>query len=194
LTELKAAIAAMDRPVGYDFSYSGQALLMADMEKSTLTILAFALFFSFVVLAVQFNSLRMPALILGSVPFCLAGLIYMLTFTSLPIGATVIVGALVVVAATANEGVLLMTFAEDLRTGSGMKPDEAIVNAAKIRFRPRMMTTMAILMGLLPLALNLEEGGDMLQPMAAGAIGGLMSAHSGCHVPYAMSLRHLLET
>lgn len=174
LTELKAAIAAMDRPVGYDFSYSGQALLMADMEKSTLTILAFALFFSFVVLAVQFNSLRMPALILGSVPFCLAGLIYMLTFTSLPIGATVIVGALVVVAATANEGVLLMTFAEDLRTGSGMKPDEAIVNAAKIRFRPRMMTTMAILMGLLPLALNLEEGGDMLQPMAAGAIGGLM--------------------
>jgi HAE1 family hydrophobic/amphiphilic exporter-1 len=55
-----------------------------------------------------------------------------------------------------------------------MKPDEAIVNAAKIRFRPRMMTTMAILMGLLPLALNLEEGGDMLQPMAAGAIGGLM--------------------
>lgn len=174
LTELKAAIAAMDRPVGYDFSYSGQALLMADMEKSTLTILAFALFFSFVVLAVQFNSLRMPALILGSVPFCLAGLIYMLTFTSLPIGATVIVGALVVVAATANEGVLLMTFAEELRTGSGMKPDEAIVNAAKIRFRPRMMTTMAILMGLLPLALNLEEGGDMLQPMAAGAIGGLM--------------------
>lgn len=174
LSELKDAIASMDIPVGYDISYSGQALLMADMKRTTLVILAFSLFFSFVVLAVQFNSLRMPALILGCVPFCLAGLIYMLTLTSLPIGATVIVGALVVIAATANEGVLLMTFAEDLRKDSGMKPADAIVNAAKIRFRPRMMTTMAILMGLLPLALNLEEGGEMLQPMAAGAIGGLI--------------------
>ncbi|MGB9617581.1 MAG: efflux RND transporter permease subunit, partial [Desulfomonilaceae bacterium] len=85
-----------------------------------------------------------------------------------------VIGALVVVAATANEGVLLMTFAEDLRTHAGMQPADAVVNAAKIRFRPRMMTTMAIIMGLLPLALNLEEGGEMLQPMAAGAIGGLI--------------------
>ncbi|MGC8908584.1 MAG: efflux RND transporter permease subunit [Desulfomonilaceae bacterium] len=174
LSELKDAMASMDRPLGYDVTYSGEALLMADMKRTTLAILVFSLFFSFVVLAVQFNSLKMPGLILGCVPFCLAGLIYMLAFTSLPLGATVVIGALVVVAATANEGVLLMTFAEDLRTHAGMQPADAVVNAAKIRFRPRMMTTMAIIMGLLPLALNLEEGGEMLQPMAAGAIGGLI--------------------
>ncbi len=174
LSELKEAIASLDRPIGYDFRYSGQALLMADMTRTTLTILAFALFFSFVVLGVQFNSLRMPSLILACVPFGLAGLVYMLTFASLPIGATVIVGALVIVATTVNEGVLLLTYAESLRTESGMNPADAIVNAAKIRFRPRMMTTMGIIMGLIPLALNIEEGGEMLQPMAAGAIGGLI--------------------
>ena len=183
LTELKDSIGKMDRPVGYDFSYRGQALLMADMQRTTLMILAFSLFFSFVVLAVQFNSLRMPLLILGCVPFCLAGLIYMLWATTLPIGATVIIGALVVVAATANEGVLLMTFAEDLRSHSDMTPFEAVVSAAKIRLRPRLMTTIAIIAGLSPLALNLEAGGEMLQPMAAGAIGGLLAL-----IPVAMFL------
>jgi hydrophobe/amphiphile efflux-1 (HAE1) family protein len=183
LTELKDSIAKMDRPVGYDFSYSGQALLMADMQRTTLMILAFSLFFSFVVLAVQFNSLRMPLLILGCVPFCLAGLIYMLWATTLPIGATVIIGALVVVAATANEGVLLMTFAEELRSRSDMTPFEAVVSAAKIRLRPRLMTTIAIIAGLSPLALNIETGGEMLQPMAAGAIGGLLAL-----IPVAMFL------
>ncbi|MFH0960585.1 MAG: efflux RND transporter permease subunit [Pseudomonadota bacterium] len=183
LTELKDSIAKMDRPVGYDFSYSGQALLMADMQRTTLMILAFSLFFSFVVLAVQFNSLRMPLLILGCVPFCLAGLIYMLWATTLPFGATVIIGALVVVAATANEGVLLMTFAEELRSRSDMTTFEAVVSAAKIRLRPRLMTTIAIIMGLSPLALNIETGGEMLQPMAAGAIGGLLAL-----IPVAMFL------
>lgn len=183
LTELKDSIAKMDRPVGYDFSYSGQALLMADMQRTTLMILAFSLFFSFVVLAVQFNSLRMPLLILGCVPFCLAGLIYMLWATTLPIGATVIIGALVVVAATANEGVLLMTFAEELRSRSDMTPFDSVVSAAKIRLRPRLMTTIAIIAGLSPLALNIETGGEMLQPMAAGAIGGLLAL-----IPVAMFL------
>ncbi len=99
----------------------------------------------------------------------------MLWATTLPIGATVIIGALVVMAATANEGVLLMTFAEDLRSHSDMTPFEAVVSAAKIRLRPRFMTTIAIIAGLIPLALNLEAGGEMLQPMAVGAIGGLLA-------------------
>ena len=63
-------------PVGYEVSYGGQAQMMAEMKRTVLLILAFAVFFSFVVLAVQFNSLKLPALILGCVPFCLAGMIY----------------------------------------------------------------------------------------------------------------------
>jgi multidrug efflux pump subunit AcrB len=98
----------------------------------------------------------------------------MLYLTGLPLGATVLIGALVVVAATVNEGVLLMTFAEELRLRDRLTAVDAVVSAAKIRLRPRLMTTIPIIMGLTPLALNIEEGGDMLQPMAAGAIGGLL--------------------
>jgi HAE1 family hydrophobic/amphiphilic exporter-1 len=164
----------LELPVGYEFRYGGQAQMMAELKNVALGVLAFALFFSFVVLAVQFNSLKLPTLILGCVPFCMAGLVFAFFLTGLPIGATVLIGALVVVAATVTEGVLLMTFAEELRVRDQLSAFDAVIAAAKIRLRPRLMTTLPIIMGLIPLALNFEEGGDMLQPMAVGAIGGLI--------------------
>ncbi len=174
LAELQAEIQKLDRPLGYEFRFGGQAQMMAELKNVALGVLAFALFFSFVVLAVQFNSLKLPILILGCVPFCMAGLVFAFFVTGLPIGATVLIGALVVVAATVTEGVLLMTFAEELRARDQLSAFDAVIAAAKIRLRPRLMTTLPIIMGLIPLALNIEEGGDMLQPMAVGAIGGLI--------------------
>jgi len=97
---------------------------------------------------------------------------YALHLTGLPMGATVLIGLLVVVASTVNEGVLLLTYTEELRSHQ-LSAFEAIVQAAKIRFRPRMMISFCVIAGLIPLALNIEEGGDMLQPMAVAAIGGL---------------------
>ena len=172
LSSLQAAMQKVKIPVGYEISYGGQAKMMSDMNRTVTAILAFAVFFSFVVLAVQFNSLKMPLLILGSVLFCVAGMAYALHLTGLPLGATVLIGLLVVVASTVNEGVLLLTYTEELRSHQ-LSAFEAIVQAAKIRFRPRMMISFCVIAGLIPLALNIEEGGDMLQPMAVAAIGGL---------------------
>lgn len=174
LAELRETLAGKDRPIGYELSYGGQAQMMAEMRQTVLAILAFAVFFSFVVLAVQFNSLKLPALILGSMPVCLAGLVFMLLATGLPLGATVIIGVLVVVAATVNDGVLLLTFARELQAEQGLSPFDAVISAARIRFRPRVMTTTSTLAAFIPLALAIEEGGDMLQPMAVGAVGGLL--------------------
>lgn len=174
LRELKTAVGKIQMPVGYEVSYGGQAQMMAEMQRTLLLVLAFALFFAFVVLAVQFNSLKLPSVILVCISFCLSGVVYSLYFTSLPLGATVIIGVLIVVAAKINEGVLLMTYAEELRHKQRLSPLDAVIQAAKIRFRPRMMISLAIIFGFIPLALNLEAGGEMLQPMAAGAIGGLL--------------------
>ena len=173
LEELQAAMAKQDRPVGYELAYGGQAQMMAEMKQTVLSVLVFAVFFAFIVLTVQFNNLKLPFLILGSVPVCLAGLVFLMFVTGLPLGATVIIGVLVVVAATVNDGVLLLTFAGELQVNEGLSPFDAVLNAAKIRLRPRIMTTLTTMMGFLPLAMNLEEGGDMLQPMAVAAIGGL---------------------
>jgi hydrophobe/amphiphile efflux-1 (HAE1) family protein len=174
LAELQAAMAGESIPPGYEIAYGGQAQMMGDMTRSALMILAFAFFFSFIVLAVQFNSLKLPALILGSVPFCLAGLSGLLLVTGKPLGAPVIIGVLVVIAAVVNAGVLLFTYARVLQDEDRLSVRESILKAAKLRLRPRVMVTTAILIGLVPLALALEAGGEMLQPMAIAAIGGLL--------------------
>ncbi len=171
--ELQNVIAGIERPAGYVFDFGGRAEMMADMKETVFAVLAFALFFSFIVLTVQFNSLKLPVLILGSVPVCLTGVVFLMVNSGLPLGATVIIGVLVVVAVTVNDGVLLLTYANELQGQQSWSPHRAVVEAAKIRLRPRLMTTVTTMMGFLPLALNLEEGGDMLQPMAVAAIGGL---------------------
>jgi multidrug efflux pump subunit AcrB len=84
-----------------------------------------------------------------------------------------IIGILVVIALTVNQGVLLITFTESLRLNDKLSTQEAIITAAKIRLRPVLMLSFCFIAGLIPLALNIEEGGDMLQPMVTGAIGGL---------------------
>lgn len=171
--QLQDTLAELERPAGYVFDFGGRAKLMADMAETLLEVLAFALFFSFIVLTVQFNSLKLPGLILGSVPVCLTGVVFLMYLAHIPLGATVIIGVLVVVAATVNDGVLLLTYARELQEQHAWAVRRAVLDAAKIRLRPRVMTTVTTMIGFLPLALNLEEGGDMLQPMAVAAIGGL---------------------
>ncbi|NBB94759.1 MAG: hypothetical protein GVY16_03365 [Planctomycetes bacterium] len=173
MAALRPALNDLDRPAGYEFGFGGQAELMADMRQAVIAVVAFAVFFSFIVLTVQFNSVKLPALILGSAPFCLTGLIFGLYLSGLAFGATVLIGILVVIALTVNDGVLLMTFAEELHQRQGLPGRDAVLQAAKIRLRPRLMTTITTMIGFTPLALNLGEGADMLQPMAIGAIGGL---------------------
>jgi multidrug efflux pump subunit AcrB len=183
LADLQTALGQIEKPLGYEFGYGGQAQMMAENNRTMLSILGFAVFFAFVVLVVQFNDLKLPLYVLAGVPVALSGLVALLYVTGIPLGATVIIGVLVVVAANVMEGVLLLNYAEDLRRGEGRTPLDAVIRAARIRFRPRMMTSTGVLFGFLPLALNLHEGGDMLQPMAVAGIGGLLLT-----IPVAMFL------
>jgi multidrug efflux pump subunit AcrB len=97
-------------------------------------------------------------------------MIYALYLSGLAVGATVAIGLLIVVAATVNDGVLLLTYAEEIRKSENLSAFAAVTNASKIRFRPRMMTTVSTIAGFIPLAMNLGEGGDLLQPMAIGGL------------------------
>jgi len=172
---LQAALGKIALPPGYEIGYGGKARLMDDLTSMALGILGLAVFLAMVVLAVQFNSVRYPLMILCSIPVGAAGMVFALWAWNLAMGATVLVGLLVVVAATVNDGVLLFTLADELRAdGSASDPSDAVQRAAKLRIRPRVMTTATTIAGLLPLAANIGAGGDMLQPMAVGAIGGLL--------------------
>ncbi len=149
---------------------------MEDLAETALGILGLAIFLAMVVLAVQFNSVRYPFMILCCIPMSATGMVFSLWASGLAMGATVLVGLLVVLAATVNDGVLLFTLADELRTDSRFRAAAAAVQeAARLRLRPRIMTTATTIAGLTPLAFNIGVGGDMLQPMAVGAIGGLLA-------------------
>ena len=160
-------------PEGYTVEYGGQFQLMAEGIGDIGLILILALFLAFVVLGVQFESFSMPLLVLMALPLPLAGMIGALYLTGMALGVPVIIGTLVVTAALISDGVLLLSFVERLRT-EGMPVREALVEASRLRFRPRIMTTLTTVVGFLPLALNWAGGGEMLQPMAIAAIGGLL--------------------
>ncbi len=168
------ALESLEKPQGVYLEMGGQAQMMAEMTKTAKWLLGFAVFFAFVVLAVQFESVKLPVLILLCLPFCIIGMVYGLYWAGLAVGATVAIGLLIVVAATVNDGVLLLTYAENIRKSENISAFDAVSKAGKIRFRPRIMTTVSTIAGFVPLALNLGEGGDLLQPMAVAAIGGLV--------------------
>lgn len=186
---VQEAVAEMERPEGVTFAMGAQAQMMAENARTMTAILGFAFFFAFVVLALQFDSYRLPLIMLLSIPFCLAGMIYALYLSKLAVGATVAIGVFIVMAAAINDGVLLLTFAEELRLNGGLSVRQAVVDAARIRLRPRVMTTISTIAGFIPLAMNLGEGGDLLQPMAVAAIGGL-----GVEIAVALYLMPVLYT
>ncbi len=160
-------------PEGYSFDLGGQVYLMQESQNVMTQIILFAIFFAFIILAIQFNSFRQPFLILLGVPFAFVGVVAALLITGFPAGATVMIGVLIMIGGITTQGVVLITFVNEYR-GRGMTAREAILEGAPLRLRPILMTQATTVLGLLPLALNIGEGGDMLQPMAIAVIGGLL--------------------
>lgn len=172
-TATRATLAEVTWPSGYNYTIGGKARQMAEMQSVVKSILGLSVFFSFIVLAAQFNSLRLPLVVLSAAPFVLAGMGYGLWVAGQPFAATVIIAAMIVLAANVIDGVLLIETAERLRA-AGEPLVEATLGAGLSRLRPRLMTVLPAVLGFTPLALALEEGGELLRPMAAAAIGGLL--------------------
>jgi multidrug efflux pump subunit AcrB len=174
-TAARAALAEVTWPTGYAWRLGGKGQQMAEMQAVVREVLVLALFFSFLVLAVQFNSLRLPFVVFLAAPFCVAGIGYALGLGGQAFGATVIIGVMTVLATNVNDGVLLIETAQRLRA-EGMERMKATREAAELRLRPRLMITLPVSLGFVPLAFAFEPGGDLLRPLAVAAIGGLLAA------------------
>lgn len=167
------AVAQIDRPAGVEFEMGGQAQMMAENRKTMSLIIVFSVLFAYIILAIQFDSFKIPVLIIINIPLALTGAFLALYLTNTPIGVTVLIGLVVMMGGITSQGVILLTLAEEFRK-MGMSPNEAARKAAPMRIRPILMTQLTTVLGLVPLAMNLGEGGDMLKPMAIAVIGGLL--------------------
>ncbi len=171
--DVEKLISTFSLPAGYKINFGGQSQMLRENFKTMIIILLIAMFFAYVVLVINFEDFIKPFIILIRVPLSLIGVSYALYLTNQPIGVTVMIGFIILAGIEINQGVILITFIDQLRE-QGMSLIEAIQKAAVVRLRPILMTDIVGIIGLLPLALSIGEGTELLKPMAIAVIGGLI--------------------
>lgn len=171
--DVEKMLSTFSLPAGYKINYGGQSQMLSENFNTMIIILLIAMFFAYVVLVINFEDFLKPFIILIRVPLSLIGVSYALYLTDQPIGVTVMIGFIILAGIEINQGVILITFIDQLRE-QGMSLIDAIQKAAVVRLRPILMTDIVGIIGLLPLALGIGEGTELLKPMAIAVIGGLV--------------------
>ncbi|MEO8876577.1 MAG: efflux RND transporter permease subunit, partial [Polyangiaceae bacterium] len=168
-------VAGIKLPAGYRLSIGGQAESERDTVRQLATTGGFAVVLVLTVLAAQFKRLRLAVLVLSSVPVAIVGAVLALLITKTPLNASSLMGCVLLVGLVVKNGVLLLEEAEHARD-RGEAAIAAVVAATDRRLRPVVMTTLATLAGLFPLALGIGAGAELQQPLAIAVIGGLLTS------------------
>lgn len=172
IAEVNKIIAANPLAAGVSVHVGGQGEEMDSSTRSMMFAFGLALFLVYLVMASQFESLLHPFVIMFSIPLALVGAVAALKLTANPISIVVFIGLIMLVGIVVKNAIVLIDRVNQLREeGHGKR--EAIVLAAESRLRPIVMTTLATLLGFLPLALGLGEGSEVRSPMAITVMGGL---------------------
>jgi len=181
-------------PAGYNIYDAGSRQALQEGQQLVVILIALALFLVFVVMAVQYESLLNPFVIMLSVPFSLIGVAIGVDLLSLQLSMPVKLGLIMLAGIVVNNAIVLVEYIEIVRA-KGVAKNEAIIQAAKIRLRPILMTTLTTVVGMLPLALGWGEGAEMLQPLAVTIVSGLTFSMivSLLLVPAIYSLLHYKE-
>jgi CzcA family heavy metal efflux pump len=161
-------------PTGTTYEIGGQYESQQSSFHDLLKVLCLALGAVFIVLVVQFRAFPPALIILSAAPLSLVGVFAMLLITGTPLNVSSFMGIILMVGLVVKNGIILFEYVHKLWEEEKMPLGEALVAAGKIRIRPILMTTMATLFGLLPLALGLGSGAELQKPLALAVIGGLL--------------------
>ncbi len=169
LAELRHQISL---PEGYTLYDGGSQKALQEQQKLTDILLLLALFLVFVVMAIQYESLLNPLIIILSVPFAAIGVALGINSLQLPLSMPVWLGMIMLVGIVVNNAILLVEYIEiERRQHTDLA--QAIIEAARLRLRPILMTTLSTVVGMLPLAIGWGDGAEMLQPLAITVVWGL---------------------
>ena len=173
--ELEKRLSADPRTRGIDFSFVGQVDLMRTTFSGLGLAVALAIMVVFMIMASQFKSLRLPFIMLFTIPVSLLGIVLALVAGGQGFSITALMGVLMVVGIAVSNGILLIDDA-NRRFSEGVDKVEAVIVAARTRFIPIAMTSLATIIGLVPTALGLEAGTESNRPLALAVVGGLTSS------------------
>ncbi|MEN5207512.1 efflux RND transporter permease subunit [Stenotrophomonas terrae] len=173
ITEVQDMVAK--NPLGTDVGMhiGGQGQELGESIRSLLFAFALAVFLVYLVMASQFESLLHPFVILFTIPLALVGAVAALLLARSPVSVVVFIGLILLVGLVVKNAIILIDKVNQLRE-EGVPKREALVEGARSRLRPIMMTTLCAVFGFLPLALAFGEGAEVRSPMAITVIGGLL--------------------
>jgi HAE1 family hydrophobic/amphiphilic exporter-1 len=173
--KVEAAAERLTMAPGYRIVFSGEAEDMAESFGYMAEALILAIIFVYLILAAQFESFIDPLAIMFSLPLSIVGMAGMLLLTRGTINMMSLIGLIMLMGLVTKNAILLVDFTKTLRA-RGVNRREALITAGRTRLRPILMTTLAMMFGMLPLALALGQGAEMRAPMARAVIGGLITS------------------
>jgi HAE1 family hydrophobic/amphiphilic exporter-1 len=171
--EVQDMVAKDPLGAGVGMHIGGQGEELAESARSLIFAFGLAIFLVYLVMASQFESLLHPFVILFTIPLALVGAILALMLTGKPISVVVFIGLILLVGLVTKNAIILIDKVNQLRE-SGVPKQQALVEGARSRLRPIIMTTLCTLFGFLPLAVAMGEGAEVRAPMAITVIGGLL--------------------
>ncbi|WP_426101497.1 efflux RND transporter permease subunit [Massilia sp. TSP1-1-2] len=178
---LGAATAKIDKmgvqmklPASVITKYGGDAAVFQDSQSSQVILIVAALGVIYVLLGVLYESFIHPLTILAGLPSAAVGALLTLRLFGLDLTMIAIIGILMLIGIVKKNAIMMIDFALHAQRNEGLAPHEAIRQACILRFRPIMMTTLAALMGALPIALGLGAGAELRQPLGLAVVGGLL--------------------
>jgi hydrophobic/amphiphilic exporter-1 (mainly G- bacteria), HAE1 family len=173
--DIDAAARKLNMPPGYDIVAGGDTEELVIMFQNMFQALFLAVVFIYLILASQFGSFTHPLAIMLSLPLSLVGVAVMLFFTHDTLNIMSMIGLIMLMGLVTKNAILLVDFTNQAR-GSGMSRHKALLQAGTTRLRPIVMTTLAMIFGMLPLAFAIGAGAEMRAPMARAVIGGLITS------------------
>ena len=173
--DVEAAVARLDLKPGYDVLMGGDAEELKDMFANMMQALFLAVVFIYLILASQFGSFLQPFAIMLSLPLSLVGVALALLATGDNLNIMSMIGLIMLMGLVTKNAILLVDFANQARR-EGLSRTDALVKAGSTRLRPIVMTTLAMIFGMLPLAFAIGAGAEMRAPMARAVIGGLITS------------------
>ncbi len=162
-------------PDGYSYQFSGSTRDMAESFSYAISALALAVIFIYMILASQFKSFLQPLALMTALPLTLIGVVLSLMAFGSAISMFSVIGVIMLMGLVTKNAILLVDFANRARL-DGMERTDALLMAARVRLRPILMTTLAMIFGMVPLAFALSEGSEMRAPMGQAVIGGVITS------------------
>ncbi len=170
ITEIKENI---NIPPDYSIYFAGQSMEKNVAFSSMIFAILLAIFLVYLVMASQFESFKKPFIIMFTIPLGIIGVIIAAILSSISINVIVLIGLVILSGIIVNNAIVFVDYTSQLQQ-KGLRKMEAIKTAARVRWRPILMTSITTILGLLPMALNFNEGYEIRIPLAVTLIGGLI--------------------